>query len=484
MALSSSDKQSRGSGFSIEAITQTGLWSRIVLTLSLLFIYRLGVSIGLPYLDASVFQQNSNLFSSGVLGMVDLFSGGALSGLSIVALGIGPYITASIMMQLLSEIFPQLKTLQREHGEDGRKEYQQWTRRLSILLAAFQAFGLVRYLQVAGARIYFESKGASQLILVDQNSWLLCFKLTLILVAGSAFVMWLGELISEFGIGNGGSLLIFAGIAARFPSQISQTQQAYITGAIPTWGLVSLIVFFCLIILAIIYIQEGARKLLIVGAKDTAQYEGGRHYLPLKLNPAGVLPIIFASMTVFIPYQLMNFAGKSNVSISTALHDFFLENKFLKPVFEPVVAVQAIGDFFSWLGGVFDRLFAYGTIEYAILYFSLIMVFAYFYASILLNPREIAENLQKGGSSIQGIKPGKQTGDYLEGLLNRLVFVGGSALALITILPMFAQKVFQVSTLGGLQSTSLIIMTGVAIDLYNQVQSYMQAHQYKVRSLI
>ncbi|MDX1918046.1 MAG: preprotein translocase subunit SecY [Candidatus Caenarcaniphilales bacterium] len=466
-----------------DTLVQTGLLWRILITLGLLIFYRLGVQVPLPEIDQQVFAQANNILGQGLLGLVDLFAGGALSALSVFALGIGPYITASIMMQLLNEVFPSLKAMQQERGEQGRKEYQQWVRRLAVGLACLQAFALVRYLMSAGAVL-------PGLISGDDPSWLFMLRSVIILVAGSIFVMWIGELISEFGVGNGGSLLIFAGIAARLPQMVKLTYQAWETGSSPTWGVLTLIGFFLLMIVLIIYIQEGARKLLIVGARNAttsgllAQRGATAHHLPIKANPAGVLPIIFASAAMFLPIQLLTFVGKGNLSISSGLHDLFLETPWLKPIFSPLVSNTGFADFFAGIGAFIDRLFAYQAWEHSVLFFILIVTFAFFYASILLNPRDIAENLQKSGSAIQGIKPGKPTSEYIETMMSRIVLIGATAIGLITVLPIHLEQFCQVSTLGGLGSTSLIIMVGVAIDLYTQVLAYSQAHEYKVRSLL
>ena len=481
---STSGVNNKGLNFSWDAMVETGLVRRLLITVGLLVFYRLGVHIPIGDVDQVIFKANSNMLASGILGMVDLFAGGALSALSIFALGIGPFITASIMMQLLAEVFPSIKALHREHGEEGRKKYQQYSRYLSLGLALAQSFALAKYVYMAGEAI---SKASGQSLLTPGiPGWYFMVKTMLILTAGSLFVMWLGELISEFGIGNGGSLLIFAGIAAKMPRLITQTQEAFVGGSIPAWGLIVLVAFFCLVILAIIYLQEGARKLLIIGSRSQYTLAQGMsgHYLPLKINPAGVLPIIFASMTMFVPFQLLNFAGQQNKSISTGIHDLLAGANLTKSLIAFTDSNFAISNFFGTVGAFFDRVFSYYSWEHSVLYLALIIMFSYFYASILLSPRDIAENLQKGGNAIQGVKPGKPTGDYLEALINRLIFIGGTAIAFITIMPIHVERFCQVTTLGGLGSTSLIIMVGVAIDLYNQVTGYLQAHQYSVKSLI
>lgn len=458
-----------------EVLIQTGLFKRILMTIGLLTFYRLGVQIPLSGVNHDLMKQSTNLLSSNLLGLVDLFAGGALSNLSVFALGIGPYITASIMMQLLNEIFPQLKTMQQEQGESGRKEYQQWVRRLSLVLALIQSFALTRWLHLSGFSMGNES------VLIFYAKSMISF------MAGSVFVMWIGELISEFGIGNGGSLLIFAGIATRLPQMVMQTYQATKSGATPTWGVLCLLGFFALVLMAIIYIQEGSRKLVIVGARSTANQfsTAGAHYLPIKVNPAGVLPIIFASAIMYLPLQLLSFVtGQGKGSVSSSIGNIIFENQFLKPIFKPLLAIKPVEQGLEAFGTFFDRMFSYATIEHSIFYLTLIVLFAFFYASILLNPREIAENLQKGGNAIQGVKPGKPTAEFIERTLNRVVFIGACLIGLVTILPIHVEKACQVTTLGSLGGTSLIIMVGVAIDLYNQMIAYSQAHQYQIRTLL
>jgi preprotein translocase subunit SecY len=476
----STKANSKSSSFQMpswDSLSSSGLIKRLTFTVLLLAFYRLGVQVPLSGINHDKISQLGNLLSSNLLGLVDMFAGGALSNLSVFALGIGPYITASIMMQLLNEVFPSLKSMQQEQGESGRKEYQQWVRRLSVGLALIQAFALTRWLHLSG------------LSAVGENAVLFYFKAAVSLTAGSVFVMWIGELISEFGIGNGGSLLIFAGIAARLPQMFGQTYQAWQSGVTPTWGLLTLIGFFALVVLGIIYIQEGARKLLIVGAKTGAQgaysVGSGAQYLPLKVNPAGVLPIIFASAAMYMPLQLLTFAtGENTQSFASSIHKIFVENKSIAPIFAPIVNFKPITPFFDSVGAFMDRMFSYASIEHSLFYLLLIIVFAFFYSSILLNPKEMAENLQKGGNAIQGVKPGKPTAEFIEKLLNRIVLIGACLIALITILPIHVEKACNVTTLGSLGGTSLIIMVGVAMDLYTQLLAYSQAHQYKVRTLI
>lgn len=461
-----------------EMFKASGLMQKIFFTIGMLLVYRLGVHIPLTGVNHEVLQR-SNVLTSGLLGLVDLFAGGALSALSIFALGIGPYITSSIIMQLMTEVIPQLKNLQREQGEQGRKQFQQITRRTTVVLAMIQSLALARFLDVAG--VAYAGTPAFYLNTV------------VVLTCSSVFIMWVGEVITEKGIGNGASLLIFIGIASRIPIMIKDTVTALNTGSSPAWGVATLLMVFALLIILIIYIQEGARKVLVLGARR--QTVGGQvasapdHYMPLKINPAGVLPIIFASSLMFLPLQLLAFLGLQSKSISIALRDFFTNAPGLAQLSFALSQIK-VGEsyIFSDIGNFvalqIEYLFRSGHWQHSMVYFLLILLFSYFYASIILNPREVAENLKKNGSAIQGVKPGKSTSDYLDLVINRIIFVGAVAIGLVAVLPIHAEELCQVSTLGGLGSTSLIILVGVAIDTRNQIITYAQTHRYQTRSIL
>lgn len=461
-----------------EMFKAAGLMQKIFFTVGMLAIYRLGVHIPLIGVDHDLLRR-SNVLSSGLLGLVDLFAGGALSALSIFALGIGPYITSSIIMQLMTEVIPALKNMQREQGDQGRKQFQQIVRRTTVVLSMIQALALARFLDVAGVA----------------HSGTPAFYLNTIVVlsCSSVFVMWLGEVITERGIGNGASILIFIGIASRMPIMIRDTVTALNTGSSPAWGVATLLIVFCLLIVLIILIQEGARKILVLGARR--QTVGGRvasapdHYMPLRINPAGVLPIIFASSLMFLPLQLLAFAGLRDKSISIALRDFFTNTPGLAQICFALSGVKIqdnyiFSDFGSFLTLQVEYLFRSGHWQHSLVYFLLILLFSYFYASIILNPREMAENLKKNGSAVQGIKPGKPTSEYLDLIINRIIFVGAVAIGLVAVLPIHAEHLCQVTTLGGLGSTSLIILVGVAIDTRNQIITYAQTHRYQTRSIL
>lgn len=447
-----------------DIIHSSGLLAKIGYTVLMIAIYRLGVHIPLYGVDHEALKANPVL-SSGLLGLVDMFAGGALSALSIFALGIGPFITTSIIMQLLTEVIPYLKDLQRNHGEEGRKQYQQVTRYTTAVLAVVQALALARFLDVARIAV---------------NPGPMFYIITIaVLTITSLFVMWLGEMITEKGIGNGASLLIFIGIASQMPIMIKDTMTALRVGSSPQWGVLTLIAIFLALIVLIIYIQEGARKLLIVGAKRGGPSVGKDHYMPLKINPAGVLPIIFASALLFMPLQLLTFAGKQDTPLSQIVAAGF--NKL--PGID-ALATTPLGDLGAWLLQRLDYMFVYTKWEHSLAYFILVVAFSFFYAGIVLNPREMAENLKKGGSSIEGVKPGKPTNDYLETILSRILFIGAVSIGLIAVLPIHAETFCQVNTLGGLGSTSLLILVGVAIDTRNQILSYVHSHRYQTKSLL
>lgn len=446
-----------------DIFSASGLPQKIGFTILLLAVYRLGVHIPLYGVDQAALKANPTL-SSGLLGLVDMFAGGALSALSIFALGIGPYITASIIMQLMVEVIPPLKDMQRSQGEEGRKTYQQITRLATVALAIVQSFALCRFLDVAQ-------------IAPNADFWFY-MRSVLVLGVSALIVMWLGEVITEKGIGNGASLLIFVGIASKMPSMISDTATALRVGTSPDWGVASLLLLFAALTALIILIQEASRKLRIVGARRAA-IANKDHYLPLKINPAGVLPIIFASALLFMPVQLLTFAGVQDKSVSMIVTEFFAGLPGMG-----MLSGTALADFGNWLATRLEFMFVYNRVEHSIAYFLLIVAFTFFYSTIVTNPRDIAENLKKGGSAIEGVKPGIATSDFLEKTLSRLVLIGAFAIGLIAVLPIHAEGWFQVNTLGGLGSTSLIILVGVAIDTRNQILSYVHSHRYQAKSLL
>ena len=300
----------------------------------------------------------------------------------------------------------------------------------------------------------------------------------LVLTVTSLFVMWLGEVITEKGVGNGASLLIFVGIASKLPVMIKDTATALRVGSSPQWGVISLVILFLALTVLIIYIQEGSRNLTIFGARKQSVVTKD-HILPLKINPAGVLPIIFASALLFMPVQLLTFAGMSDKSVSILLRETFAALPGIANL-----TGTSIGAFGSWVAERIEFIFQYSKVEHSIVYLVMIVAFTFFYSSIVLNPRVIADNLKKSGNSLEGVKPGKPTADFLEKTISRIVLIGAAAIGLIAVLPIHAEQWFQVNTLGGLGSTSLIILVGVAVDVRNQILSYIQSHRYQAKSLL
>ncbi|MBD2325926.1 preprotein translocase subunit SecY [Alkalinema sp. FACHB-956] len=407
-----------------------GLRGRLLLTIGLLVLLRLGIFIPVPGIDRTRF---SELFSnSGVLNFLDLFAGGGLKTLGVFALGIIPYINASIILQLLTAAIPKLEDLQKNEGEAGRRKISQITRYVALGWAIIQStiltFGLLQP--------------------VAQN-WGPFFVLetVLTLTAGSMFVMWVGELITERGIGNGASLLIFLNIVSTLPQSLGKTFELLQTGSRESVGgaIVLLLVFLAMVV-GIVFVQEGTRRIPIISARRQVgrrTYLEKSSYLPLRLNQGGVMPIIFASAVLSFPSLL---AG--------AFKD------------------QGISNFI----GTYLRP---GSIVYDIIYLLMILFFSYFYASLVIQPDEMSKNLKKMGASIPGIRPGKATTDYVEKVLNRLTFLGAIFLGVVAIVPTAVESATRVPTFQGFGATSLLILVGVAIDTAKQIQTYVISQRYE-----
>lgn len=412
----------------------SGLRGRILLTIGLLILVRLGIFIPVPSIDRLAFSrdlQGSNL--AGVIGFLDIFSGGGLSSLGVFALGILPYINASIIIQLLTAALPSLENLQKNEGEAGRRKIAQITRYVALGWAVLQssviAIWVSRYATAPGP--------------------LFTASTVLALVAGSMFVMWISELITERGIGNGASLLIFLNIVATLPRVLSQTIELAQTGDRNTvGGIVLLTLVFLITIVGIVFVQEGTRRIPIVSAKRQVGrrlYAERQSYLPLRLNSGGVMPIIFASAVLVLPLSLANFAQNELLArIAT-----YLSPNGPTP----------------WL--------------YALFYLVLIVAFSYFYSTLVMNPVDIAQNLKKMGVSIPGIRPGKSTTDYIQRVLNRLTVIGAIFLGLVAIVPTAVEGATRVRTFQGLGATSLLILVGVAIDTAKQIQTYVISQRYE-----
>ena len=435
----------------------SGLTRKLIFTFAILALFRLGAQLPIYGIDPKVFGQ----FAAGnnLIGLLDMFSGGAIGKVSIFALGIGPYITSSIIMQLMAVIIPSLEKAQKEDGEAGRRKIQQITRIFTVFLALFQAaiFALALY-KFPGV------------ILPGVNPMMFFIGSTVALTSGALIIMWLGELITEKGVGNGASLLIFAGIIAGIPLYCKNTAILVSEDRMLQFGLLGLIVIFLATVVFIIILHEAARKVPIVSARrqvGNKVYGGQNTSIPFKLNPGGVMPIIFAIAILLFPATLLGFAEQLRVA----------EN----PVFQQALH---IGSFDLSLGGVLQwltQVFSANSTSYYVIYFLLIFGLTFFYASIIpsMQPKEIANNLKKYGSAIPGVKPGKPTAEKLDEILSRVMFIGAFALGIIALIPTIATKVTNITTFQGIGSTSLIILVDVALDFVNQIKTHMLAKNYE-----
>lgn len=404
------------------------LRKRLLFTLGMLVVVRLGSHLPLPGVDK---EAMANLFSQGgILGFMDLFAGGALSRFSIFALGIMPYINASIIMNLLTAVVPALEQWAKE-GEEGRAKITKITRYATVFLAIIQAFGISVWLQNMGV-LMISGFGFRFLLLIT-------------LTAGTCFLMWLGEQITDFGIGNGISIIIFGGIIARIPSQIVQTLKLLQVGEIGIIPLVSLLLISIVVIGGVIAIQKGQRRIPVQYAKRVIgrkMYGGQGTHIPLRVNQAGVIPIIFASAILLFP---------------ATIAQFFQNLAFMKSMSEALSPGQPL---------------------YLIMYAVLIIVFTYFYTAITFNPANMADNMKKYGGFIPGIRPGKNTTIYIDYIMTRITLSGALFLAVIAILPNILIKITGITTFyfGG---TSLLIMVGVALETVQQIESHMLMRHYE-----
>ncbi len=409
---------------------------KIFMVIMLLLATRVLVHIPIPGINVSGLQAffEGNQF----LNLLDIFSGGGLTNFSIAMLGVGPYITASIIMQLLTMIVPSLKELQKESGEAGRAKINQYTRFLTIPLAVLSGFGTIRLLQSQG--------GAAILGAFSPFQWFLTL---LAVAAGTMFIMWIGEIISEYGIGNGLSLIIFAGIVARLPSSISSLIQLYDPSKLPM--IIAFAAAIILVIAGIVLVSEAQRNIPVSYAKrmrGDRQVGGVDSHLPMRLNQAGVIPIIFALSLMLFP---------------AIIAQFFLNAKS-----------QMLAD---WAQAVINFTNTQG-IWYGAVYFVLVVAFTYFYTNIVVNPDDVAENMQRSGGFVPGLRPGQQTASYLYKVLNRITLPGSLFLGLIAILPFIVQQWTgtQSLTLGG---TGMLIVVSVVIETIKQVEAQLTMHDYK-----
>jgi preprotein translocase subunit SecY len=457
----------------LQMLSAAGLKERIFFTLMCIAVYRIGVHIPIPGVDPSAFLRHPEL-AQNLLGMIDLFTGGALNKLSVFSMGIGPYITASIIMQLMTVVIPKLEELQKHSGEIGRKQLQQYTRYATLLLGGFQSFMLAKLLMQIHNPDVVLTPGIGFLATT-----------TLILTASAMFIMWLGEIITERGVGNGASLLIFLGIASRLPVMIKNTYEAVQTGQSPVWGVVILVAVFLGLVALIVCLQQGVRKILVLGARRNVGrqvFAAPDDYMYLPVNPSGVMAIIFASSLLMFPTTLMSFVGRQQ-DPGKSFFQLLESIPGIGPMFTQMAHQQWAQDTWTFLSYEFARMFSYQAWEHSLLYFLLIVFFAFFYASIVLPVRDMAENLRRSGRAIQGVKPGRPTAEFLEKTLNRLIFIGACAIAIIAIVPIHVEAATYVQTLQGLGSTSLIILVGVAIDTQRQIVTHALSARYQARGL-
>ncbi len=421
----------------------SGLKQKILFTFAMIALFRLGAQLPIFGINNEVFSNIAQ--GNNIIGFLDLFTGGALGNVSIFALGIGPFITASIIIQLVSVVIPSLEKLQTEEGEAGRRKLMQYTRIFTVVLSVFQATIFMVYMKhLPGAVIPGIPFGMFVISSVA------------VLTAGAMLVMWLSELITEKGIGNGGSLIIFIGIISGIPVYAQRTYQMVVHSTAMQMGLVVLLAIFFAAMIFIVIMQEAVRKVIIVNPKrqvGNKVYGGMNSFIPFKLNPGGVMPIIFAVAILLFPSTVLSLVGQANFK-SEAVKNF-------------VVTLT------QWMSP--------DGIPYYILYFLFIVGLTFFYASIMPNmqPKDIAKNLKKYGSSIPGIKPGKPTAEALDKILTKTTFIGALGLGIIALVPSFASYITNIKTLQGIGATSLIIMVGVALDLINQVKSHLLARNYE-----
>ena len=410
------------------------LKKRIIYTLALLIVYRIGVHVPTPGIDTVALASFFARAKGTLLGLFDMFSGGALERLSVFALGIMPYISASIILQLLTVTIPHLERLSKE-GEQGRKKITQYTRYGTILLSVIQGFGIS-----VGLEKMMSPGGAA--VVIDPG-WGFRLMTVMTLTAGTAFIMWLGEQITERGIGNGISLIIFAGIVARMPAAVGNTFRLLSTGEMGLFIIIVLVVMMVLVVAFIIYMETGQRRITVQYAKRVVgrkMYGGQSTHLPLKVNTSGVIPPIFASSIIMFPATLASF-----------------------------IAIP-------WIQNIASAMRP-GNIVYEALYVGFIFFFCYFYTAVTFNPVDVADNMKKQGGYIPGIRPGKRTADYIDRVLTRITLGGAIYVSAVCVLPSILMTKFNVPFYFG--GTALLIVVGVAIDTIQQIESHMLTRHYE-----
>ena len=422
----------------VEAFSKaTELHKRLIFTLVAMVVYRIGCYVPIPGINIQAFSQAFQGQSGGILGMFNMFSGGAVRNMAVFALNVMPYISASIIVQLMGTIYPPWEKLRKEGGEAGRKTLNQYTRYLTVVLALFQSFGIAMSLQ-AGRGI------------VDNPGLFFVVCTVATLTGGTLFLMWLGEQITSRGVGNGVSLIIFAGIVAVFPRYIAQAFSLVRTGAMNGGALLVIFALVVAVTCAIVFMERSQRRLLVQYPKrqvGNRMFGGDTSFLPLKINTSGVIPPIFASSLLLLPQTVIGFAG--NVNFPTWL---------------------------QWLPGAVAQL-QHGRPAFMVAYGLLIVFFCFFYTSVVFNPEDTAENLRKYGGFMPGIRPGKRTAEYLDYVLTRLTVIGAAYIAVVCLLPEILIGYYNAPFYMG--GTSVLIVVSVTMDTVTQIQSHLLAHQYE-----
>jgi preprotein translocase subunit SecY len=415
----------------------TELHKRIWFTLIAMIVYRLGCYLPMPGIDINAYSQAFEGQAKGILGMFNMFSGGAVRRMAVFSLNVMPYISASIIVQLLGTVYPPWEKLRKEGGEAGRKTLNQYTRYLTVVLAIFQSFGIAMGLQ------------ASQGI-VDNPGIFFVISTVATLTGGTLFLMWLGEQITSRGVGNGVSLIIFAGIVAVFPQYIAQAFSLARTGAMSGGALFVILALVIGVTVAIVFMERSQRRLLVQYPKrqvGNRMFGGDTSFLPLKINTSGVIPPIFASSLLLLPATVMGFAASAN----------------LPP-------------WMQWLPGAVGQL-QHGRPLFMVAYGALIVFFCFFYTSVVFNPEDTAENLRKYGGCMPGIRPGRRTAEYLDFVLTRLTVIGAAYIAIVCLLPELLIGFYNAPFYMG--GTSVLIVVSVTMDTVTQIQSHLLAHQYE-----
>ena len=411
----------------------TELKKRLWFTIGALVVFRIGAYIPVPGVDPVALAEMFHRNAGGIAGMLDVFSGGSIGRMSILALSIMPYISASIIMQILTTVVPSLEALKKE-GEAGRKKINQYTRYGTVVLAAFQAYGISVGLE-------------SQPGVVHDPGLFFRFVTIVTLVGGTLLLMWLGEQITQRGVGNGVSLVIFAGIVAALPNALVQTLELGRTGALSALFIIALAVGVMVVVAVVVFVETAQRRIVVQYPKrqvGNRMYGGEASHLPLKINTSGVIPPIFASSLLLFPATIASFQGNNGEA--------------------------GIAQFFA-------TYLAHGTPLYLLAYVGLIVFFCFFYTTVVFNPNDTAENLKKNGGFVPGIRPGKNTAEYLEYILNRLTLVGALYLSCVCILPELLIARGGVPFYFG--GTSLLIVVSVTLDTVTQIQAHLLAHQYE-----